>query len=162
MGLLDFLSPPKRSDGVFGDLVYRRRAWHGELSIAELHADNIPLEIQTSKDSDLSAFHPILIGLRENIRKIKEEIADESFKTYEMYVREDRNAGNFTDADYAQHPPVTSAADIWRVLKPFRLTFTDNADEYNAIIWLDVDWPNPHYFVAYLNDAHLYLLDVDG
>lgn len=162
MGLLDLFLPPKRTDGVFGDLVYRRRAWNGELFIAELHDDNIPLEIQTSKDSDLSAFHAILNGLRENIRKIMEQIADESFNTYEIYVREDRKAGNFTDADYAQHPPVASAAHIWRVLKPFRLTFTDDAGEYNAIIWLDVDWPNPHYFAAYLNDADLYLLDVDG
>ena len=55
MGLLDFLSSPRKSDNVFGNLVYRRRKWHGSLAIAELHADNIPLESQTSKDSHLSA-----------------------------------------------------------------------------------------------------------
>jgi len=162
MGLFDLFSPPKKTDAVFGDLVYRRRAWNGELSIPELYHHNIPLEIQTAKNSDLSSFHPLLTCLCENVREIKEQIADASFETYEMYVREDRKAGNFSDADYAQHPTVTSTADIWHVLKPFRYTVTDKASEYNAIIWLDVDWPNPHYFAAYLNNARLFLLDVDG
>lgn len=162
MGLLDPFSPPKKTDGSFGDLVYRRGAWHGELSIGELHHENIPVEIQTSKDSDLSAFRAILACLRENIRQIKNDIADEAFKTFDMYVREDRKAGNFTDAEYARYPSVTSAADIWRVLKPFRLTLTDNSDEYNMIVWLHVDWPNPHYFVVFLNDARVCVLDVDG
>ena len=137
-------------------------ACNGELSIPELHNQNIPLDIQAGKDSDLSAFRSTLTCLRDNIAEIKQQIADASFETYEIYVREDRKTGNFTDADYANHPAVTSASEIWRVLTPFRLTLTNNADEYDAIVWLDVDWPNPHYFAAYLKHGDLYLLDVDG
>lgn len=162
MSIFDFLSRPKKSDAVFGDLVYRRHAWTGAVSIPELHNQSIPLDIQTAKNSDLSAFHPILNCLRENIHRIKDQIAEEAFKTYEIYVQEDRMAGNFSDADYARHPSVSSAADVWRVLKPVGLTLTHSAKEYNSIIWLDVDWPNPHCFVAHLKNADLDLLDVQG
>jgi hypothetical protein len=79
-----------------------------------------------------------------------------------MYVGEDRNAGNFAVDGSAQHPRVTSVAEMWGALKPFRLTLTDHAKEYNAIIWLDVEWPNPHCFVAFFDDDELYLLDVEG
>jgi hypothetical protein len=162
MGLLDLFLPAKKNDAQFGNLVYRRRAWNGELCIPELNEHTIQLEIQTPKDSDLSDFQGILNALRTHIGEIKEQIADEAFKTYEIYIQEDRKAGNFTESDYAQHPTVTSTADIWRALMPFGLTLTNDKREYNSTLWLEVDWPNPHYFVAYLKDADLYLLDVDG
>jgi hypothetical protein len=91
-----------------------------------------------------------------------QQIADEAFQTYEMYVEEDRRAGNFCDDDYAQHPAVHSIRDTWRVLKPLGLTITSDSKEHDAMIWLDVDWPNPHYFVAYIKNSNLYVLDVDG
>ena len=71
-------------------------ACNGELSIPELHNQNIPLDIQAGKDSDLSAFRSTLTCLRDNIAEIKQQIADESFETYEIHVREDRKTGNFT------------------------------------------------------------------
>ena len=162
MGLFDLFSPPKTAHPAFGDLVYRRGVWNGNLLIPQLHDQPIQLAIDAPKDADLSMFQLPLSCLHDNITTMKKQIADASFEMYEMYVREDRKARNFTDADYAQHPPVTSPRDIWGVLTPFRVSFTSSSDAYNTIVWLDVDWPNPHYFAAYLNNAALYLLDVDG
>jgi hypothetical protein len=162
MGLLDFFKPPKRHNPIFGDLVYRRGAWNGEVTVGELCDGPIPLEIQTSKDAELAAFYPVLENLRANVPMIKRHVTVEAFKLYERYVEADRRTGNFTDADYAQHPSVLSAVDMWGVLEPFRLTLTAGSPEYDSIVWLDVDWPNPHYFAAYLHKSNLFLLDVDG
>ena len=162
MGLFGLFSPPKKTDAVFGEVVYRRGSWNGNVSIVGLHDQSIALEIQTTKDSDLSSFQSILTCLRNNVEIIKDQIAKEAFSTCRWYKDEDRKAGNFTDADYSLHPAVASVADIWRVLSPFRLTLTDAITAYNSMLCLDVDWPNPHYFVACLYDARLYQLDVEG
>jgi hypothetical protein len=162
MGLLNFLWPPRRTDSVLGELSYRHRAWNGEISIARLCEYRLPLEIQTAPTSDLAKFQRSLRCISENIQSIKDQIAQEAFETYKLYVDGDVTSGNFSIGDYARHPRVASATEIWCALKPFRLTLTDSAQEYDAMIWLDVDWPNPHYFVACLKDASLYVLEVDG
>ncbi|HVW37068.1 MAG TPA: hypothetical protein VHB99_07175 [Pirellulales bacterium] len=162
MGFFGLFSPAKKTDAAFGEVVYRRGAWNGDVSIAGLHDERIALEIETAKDSDLSKFQSILNCVRKNVETIKDQIAQEAFSTYRRYIEEDRKAGNFTNADYSIYPAVTSVADIWRVLSPFRLTMTDAVADYNAMLWLDVDWPNPHYFVACLDGARLYQLEVEG
>jgi hypothetical protein len=78
------------------------------------------------------------------------------------YVEEDLNAGNFVRADYDDYPTVTSASDIWSALTPTGLEFMTTNRDHDSIISLDVFWPNPHYFVAYLDETKLCLLDVVG
>jgi hypothetical protein len=70
VGWLDRFLPQKKTDAVFGDLVYRGRAWNGTVSIPELDKGAIPLEIETASDSDLSVFRPMLTRLHQNIDRI--------------------------------------------------------------------------------------------
>ena len=160
MGLLDLFSPPKRDDLVFGELVFRQHEWKGKVRVAGLHNQPIPVGIRADRNLDVQCsilFHRLTVDVAE----VKRQIASESFKIYEHYVACDRKLGN-CDADYANFPVATSEADIWNLLTPFGLTFTLDKLEYDLILWLDVAWPNPHYFVAYLKNSVLYLLDVDG
>ena len=55
---------------------------------------------------------------------------------------------HFSEREYADHPTVNTAGDIWQASRPYMLVLRMEADGYlgNCYLLIDGDRPNPHDF----------------
>jgi hypothetical protein len=161
MSLFD-LFRQRRIDPYFGELIFRHGGYDGHISLSEFQTEPIRLRIETDPSDDLVSFRKIYELICSNHVHIKSQIERASYETYRWNVNQDKNAGNFTDEDYADYPDVASVADIWSALTPFAFSMTSRQIDYNWSLALDVFWPNPHYFIAQFRDLQIHALHVDG
>jgi hypothetical protein len=162
MAILDWFIAPTKEDPVFGRLKFRGGAWWGKVAVPEYCSESVTLQIETQERGDFSPFYSSFAQLRSKSDVIKSRIAPAAFEWYSIQVSEDRKAGNAKPEDFDEFPTPIAADQIWNVLTPFRITLTDRKSHYNCILWLEVYWQNPHYFVAQLSDLDLYHFYSDG
>lgn len=125
--------------------------WYGRLPVRGLDAP-LELSIEVPRREPLAPFVEQAGYFADRFDHIREDFASALFEAYEFYRGTDLEEGVFTAADYARHPTVTSAADVWRVLRPYRLRLGPiiARDLGNSYLLMDVDWPNPHYFQVFM------------
>jgi|GEM_PF-6688600 len=162
MNIFGLFRRPRRNDPCFGELTFRSGKWSGNLSLPELFDRSFRLEIEAGLGADLTPFRNIYGQICEKSDIVKAEIEAEAFETYRLYMEEDRRSGIFRDQDFVMHLRVTSASDVWKVLQPLDLHFTPGEADFNWVLSMDVDWPNPHCFVAYFRDLKLDVLTIEG
>ena len=125
--------------------------WYGRLRVRGLDAP-LELSIEMLRREVLDPFVEQAGYFADRFDHIRTDFAAELFEAYEFYRRTDLEEGVFSAADYARHPTVTSAADVWRVLGPYHLRLGPMIarDLGNSYLLMDVDWPNPHYFQVFM------------
>ena len=125
--------------------------WYGQLAVAELKKP-LDLRIQIAAKEPVEPFAEQARLFAATYAQLQEHFRDELFENNQFYKKLDMEDGGLTKADFAKHPPVESAADVWNVLRPFRLCLGLPMHRYlgNAYLLMDVDWPNPHYFQMYM------------
>jgi hypothetical protein len=126
--------------------------WYGRLPVRGFDA---PLElwIEVPRRELLEPFAAQAGLFANQFDRLQADVAGELFAAYEFYRRADLQAATgFRAADYGRYPPVTSAADVWHVLRPYRLRLGPLISRYlgNSYLLMDVDWPNPHYFQVFM------------
>jgi hypothetical protein len=126
--------------------------WYGRLPLRGLDAP-LDLRIQIPRREPVEPFAEQARLFADRFDRLRAEFAGELFETYEFYKRTDlETEGGYTAADYAKHPAIASAVDVWRVLRPYRLRLGPAIGKYagNSYLLMQVDWPNPHYFQMFL------------
>lgn len=89
--------------------------------------------------------------------RLQASFADELFETYDFYKQSDLDTpGGYSAADFANHPIVSSPADVWTVLSPYRLRLGPEIGKNagNSYLLIDVDWPNPHFFQVFMRASN--------
>jgi hypothetical protein len=125
--------------------------WYGRLLVQGLN-DPLELRIEVPRREPLEPYAARAGLFAAQFDRFQADVAEDLFEAYEFYRKTDLEEGVFTVDDYANHPTVTSAADVWRVLRPYRLRLGSviSRDLGNSYVLMDVDWPNPHYFQVFM------------
>lgn len=125
--------------------------WHGQLPVAQL-PEPLDLVIEVPRSEPVEPFAELAALFAATFGKLREDFTDELFESYEFHKNSDLDAGDITEADFAEHPAVRSREDIWTVLRPYRLCLFSPADRHmgNSYLLIDVDWPNGHFFQLYM------------
>jgi hypothetical protein len=126
--------------------------WYGKLPVAGI-VSPLELWIEIPRAEPIMPFAGQTRLFADRFEQLQSDFASELFETYEFYKRADLEAGSgCPEAAFAKYLPVHSPADIWRVLKPYRLRLGTVIGKHagNSYLLIDVDWPNPHYFQLFM------------
>jgi hypothetical protein len=135
----------------FGRLRRGWGKWCAPLAIPQFEQP-VDLWIEIRRDEPLEAFVEQATNFARRFEQLSAAFAGELFESYMFYKRTDLEEGAYIAADFAKHPSVTSPADVWHVLRPFRLRLGPMLGKHfgNSYLLIDVDWPNPHFFQMFM------------
>jgi hypothetical protein len=126
--------------------------WYGRLPVPALDTP-LDLWIEVSRREPLEPFAELAGLFASRFGHIQAEFAGQLFEAYRDYRQMDlETPGGLTATDFAKHPSVTCAADIWQVLHAYRLRLGPVISRYlgNSYLLLNVDLPNPHFFQVFM------------
>ena len=128
--------------------------WYAQLTIPQL-AKPLEIWIETRRIEPVESYAQQAQSFGNRFKQLQAAFADELFENYQIYKEWDLREGVFTAADYAKYPAVSSSADVWRALTPYRLRLGPPIDKYmgNSYLLMDVAWPNPHYFQMFMDST---------
>ncbi len=152
--MFDFLWKQTHVDPVFGVLVGRRGKWKGTIQSNLFHQFGVPVWIVVADEDDWTARRVHFQQVESHAETIRKQIEEQAFETFKAYERE--------EGDRLDYPYVQSPQGMWALLKPVEWSFVPPSKHFKSQVILECGWPNPHWLVGYLDDAELYLLDVQG
>ena len=127
-------SPVEREDEVLGHLTHRGGSWRGNVTLEAFGGTQVELEIVDGKKADLSAYHPLVAGLKTGRGPHLAALLDATFALYQQYAQED---------DRHTYEDVASPEAIAQRMTPSALVLDERAYSDWALVF-ELAWPNPH------------------
>lgn len=163
MAVFDFLRqvPELVDDPVFGKLSRRRgwfggsRVWTGTAKTDLFPGRELLLDVEATAEDEFAAHRKHFKLLLANSPTVRKDIEQSVWDYYQVY----------RDAEpQLAYRDLAAPEDIWNLLAP-RLWFFPRRQpnqDFDSVIGLEIDWPNPHDLVAYFDEDNLHTVQIEG